>query len=130
MEAPSILVCVVDDDPSVGRSLGRLLRSHGLRSRTFVSGSDLLANQCLSEVACVLIDLHMPEMGGLDLADRLAATAPGVPRILVTAEDEEAIRRRAKSTFGAAVLIKPFSQAELLAALEAALGRERIPTVL
>lgn len=121
------LVHVVDDDPSVGRSLGRLLRSLGLRARTFASGKELLGDARRSEAACFVVDVHMPEMNGYELAKRLGEVAPESPVIFITARVEETDRWQEQPAAAVALLLKPFSESELVAALRKALGQDNFP---
>lgn len=122
MNPDSALVHIVDDDSSVCRSLGRLLRSLGLRFGAFASGDELLADSRRSEAACLIIDVHMPRMGGYALARRLAEAGVYSPIIFITAQAPEADRWQAHQPPAVALLVKPFSEAELIAALELALG--------
>jgi FixJ family two-component response regulator len=115
------LVYVVDDELSVCRSLGRLLRSLGLRSREFGSARELLTDEGCAEAACFVIDVHMPEMGGYELVKRLEEAAPASPVILITARAEESDRWREKAASALVLLLKPFSDQELITALKQAL---------
>lgn len=122
MTADPQLICVVDDEPSVRRALGRHLRSLGYSSRQFGSGQELLANGRCDDVGCFVIDISMPEMNGYEVARRLKETAPDTPVILITAREEERERWRAQGTSAIGLLLKPFSNRELTAALKLALG--------
>lgn len=124
------LVYVVDDEPSVRRSLARLLRSLGLESREFASGPELLAHDQRAEAASLVVDIHMPRMSGYDLVENLAAAGLSIPVIFITARAEEVDRWQEKPSAAVALLIKPFSEGELVAALERALGRELAPGTL
>ncbi len=119
------LIYVVDDEASVRRSLGRLLRSLGLRSLEFASGAELLADERCAEASCILIDVHMPQMTGYELARRLSAAAPNSQIIFITALAEELDRWRTEDTSAIALLLKPFSEEELRAALRPALAVQR-----
>jgi FixJ family two-component response regulator len=120
--SPGPLVVVVDDDPSVRRSLGRLLRSFGFRSREFAAGAELLASAELSAADCFILDVHMPEMDGYELTNRLTAVRPDAPLLLITARIEELERQGKDPSPALALLLKPFSDDQLLGAIEQALG--------
>lgn len=122
MSAEPHLVYVVDDEASVRRSLGRLLTSNGLRRREFASGRELLADERCAEATCFVVDIYMEEMNGYELAKRLEIVAAGSPVILMTARAEESTRWRKEAPAAVALLIKPFSEQELVAVLEQALG--------
>ena len=116
------MVLIVDDDPSVLRALSRLLRSYGVRSRTFSSGPELLADPHHSEADCFVVDVHMPVMNGYELANKLAGTTPGSPIVLISAHVEEVEQWQDKAEMASALLVKPFSGSELMTALAQALG--------
>jgi CheY-like chemotaxis protein len=116
------MVSVVDDDASLRRSLTRLLRSAGWEVETFASAEAFLAASRRVRVGCVLLDLHMPGMGGLDLLRRLTATGWGGRVIVVTAHGGDGTRRRCLQAGAAAFLEKPVSSAALLAAVSSAMS--------
>jgi FixJ family two-component response regulator len=131
LEAKRPLIHIVDDDVSVGRSLGRLLRSHGLRTLEFSSGGELLAQERAEEADCSIVDVHMPGMSGYELATELKGSASQSRIIFISARAEELERWRSSAPTATTLLLKPFSEAELLTALEKALGPglfERTPT--
>ena len=111
-------LAVVDDEQAVRKALQRLLRSAGFDVVTFASGEDLFAAH-LPELDCVLLDLHMPGMDGLQIAARLAEEVPGLPIVIVTGHDTPESRARARELGVHAVLPKP-AQGKVL--LEAILG--------
>lgn len=119
----SPLICIVDDDPSVGRSLSRFVRSCGLSPRQYTSPELLLAERDYVEASCLIVDIHMPRMNGYELADRVAETAPELPVIFITAQAEESGRWQKRTHSAVALLVKPFLAGELNAALEAALAQ-------
>lgn len=125
MQAPfseAHTVYVVDDEASVRRSLCRLLRSLGLVSRPFASGTELLSDEHLAEAACIVVDIHMPEMDGYELARRLAVTAPDSGIIFISAAARELDHWRSLGTPAIALLLKPFSEEELSAAVRQAVS--------
>lgn len=118
------MIHIVDDDPSVGRALSRLLRSHGLHCQVFTSAPESLAEASRSEASCLIIDVHMPRMNGYDLARQLADVSPEIPVIFITAQADEAGRWQAATETAVGLLIKPFTEDQLIGALEQALGFE------
>ena len=115
------IVCVVDDDPSVLRALGRLLRSLGLEPAAFASAGELLADPRRRDAACFLLDVHLPAMNGFELARRLAAEETTAPVIFITAHPEETTVR-ARAAGGSTLLRKPFDDCDLIEALRLAIG--------
>lgn len=118
------LVYVVDDDDSMRRALDRLLRSAGLKTEVFASAQEFL-DQSRPGGACIVLDVRMPGMTGLELQQRLAATQPGLPVVLITAYASDALRRQALAAGASAFLRKPFEDCELLEAVTRAIGGSR-----
>lgn len=116
------LVSIVDDDVSVGRSTQRLLRCSGLRAEVFTSAEDFLQSEQVKETACLLLDVRMPGIDGLELQRRLAETKQFIPIIFLSARASEAEERRAWSEGAANFLRKPVSKESLLNAVRSALG--------
>ena len=116
------LIAVVDDDASFLRSVERLLRGAGYRVASYRSGREFQAAQGGPPPDCLVLDVHLPEMTGLELRDRLAEAGNRLPVVLMTAYDTPQTRERAvrPGTFG--LLLKPFDRQELLAALARALS--------
>jgi FixJ family two-component response regulator len=114
------LVSVVDDDQSVRESLPALLGALGYSVRAFASADHFLASDCLAQTRCVLLDIAMPGMTGPELQRHLANR---LPIIFITAQADEATRSRVMDAGAVECLLKPFSEASLLDALNAALGR-------
>jgi FixJ family two-component response regulator len=115
------LVAVVDDDPSVLRSLRSLLLSSGFRVQTFQSAAAFLASAEATEADCLVLDLSMPGMTGLDLVFHLRATHRGVPFVVLTAVADPEERERMMQNGAVACLRKPASGPELLRAIRTAL---------
>lgn len=113
-------VAIVDDDPGVLKALARLLRTHALSVATFESGQQFLASLPQSRPDCLILDLQMPEMDGLDVQLDLARRGIRIPTIIITAHDEAGIRERCRSAGAIAYLAKPVPQAALFAAIEVA----------
>jgi CheY-like chemotaxis protein len=120
---PTILsLAVVDDDESVRESLLDLLREFGFAAHAFSSAEEFLASDSLAETRCLILDVAMLGMNGLDLQRELKIRAHEIPIIFITAQKDEAIRARAFEQGAAEFLLKPFSDTTLLAALNIALG--------
>ena len=115
------LVSVVDDDESVRESLPDLLREFGFAARAFSSAEEFLSSDSVSRTRCLLLDIVMPGMTGLDLQRELKVRGQKIPIIFITARKDEAVRARAFEQGAVEFLLKPFSDTALLAALNAAL---------
>jgi FixJ family two-component response regulator len=108
--APQSLVAIVDDDESVRDAISSLFRSMGFRTELFAGGVEFLASPNLREFSCVILDVHMPGMDGLELQRRLAAVSHPIPIIFVTAFGDEHTRDRALRGGAMCFLSKPFSE--------------------
>jgi FixJ family two-component response regulator len=115
-------IAVVDDDESIRRALYRLLRSDGLAAATFASAHEFLEAHRRQEFACVILDVYMGRMSGLDLAERFLSEGTHLPIILITAHDDEQIRERAQRVGVSAYLRKPVDAKVLLDAVRRAAG--------
>src|SRR6266699_6412236 len=115
------LVSIVDDDVSVRRSTRRLLRCCGLRAETFSSAEDFLQSGRVAETACLLLDVRMPGIDGLELQRRLGETDRLIPIIFLSARASEDEERRALRAGAANFLRKPVSKEALLNAIRAVL---------
>ncbi len=115
-------VYIIDDDPSVRRALERLTQSAGFEARGFATGSEFLAAERAGGPACVVLDLRLPDMHGLELQRRLARTDPGLPVVVVTGYGDDLTRRQALAAGAAAFLPKPFDDQMLLDAIRRALA--------
>jgi CheY-like chemotaxis protein len=123
------MVLIVDDDKSVRTSLTRLLRSAGYEARAFDSAEDFLDQVGGARVAagCVILDLHMPGMGGLDLQAIINRHEPSVPVIILSATEDAEHLAKAVAGGAARVLRKPCDPKVLLGAVAEALGRSSPP---
>jgi FixJ family two-component response regulator len=117
-------VCIIDDDESVRVATTCLLRSLGHVVRTFASAEEFLNSPHLDEAACLIVDVNMPRMTGLDLQSRLREKGRTLPIIFITAYPEERARARALKAGAICYLDKPFDSATLIEYLDAALRRE------
>jgi FixJ family two-component response regulator len=119
--APRPIVCLVDDDESVRESLPDLLREFGFATRVFSSAKWFLDSDCLALCGCLILDIAMPEMDGPSLQRELERRGSDIPIIFITANVDEKVRERVLEQGAVACLWKPFSQEDLLAALQDAL---------
>ena len=115
------LVSVVDDDESVRDSLPDLLRQFGLAAQGFSSAEAFLASDVVGETSCLLLDIAMVGMSGLDLQQELIRRHQQIPIVFITAHGDETLRPRLLARGAAGCLFKPFSETALLEALKAAL---------
>jgi FixJ family two-component response regulator len=115
-------VAIVDDEESVCRALARLLRAYSFQVRTYQSAREFLASLNNSVPACLIVDLHMPYMTGLELLHHLADRGLGIPAIVVTARDVSDMQRRRELPGSVAFLLKPVMLDPLLKAIEIAIG--------
>jgi FixJ family two-component response regulator len=116
------LVCVVDDDYLLRDSTLRLLRSFGFRAQTFASAEEFWNSGYLQEAACLILDMRMPGMGGLELQRKLVASHYELPVIFITAYEEEGTRAQAQRDGVGVLLIKPFGAQVLVNAVNEALN--------
>jgi FixJ family two-component response regulator len=114
------LVTVVDDDESVRESLPDLLMEFGFSANTFASAEEFLSSDCIGRSGCLILDVAMPGMSGLELQRELALRGRDIPIVFITANEDESVRARVLSRGAVDCLFKPFSEAVLLAALKAA----------
>jgi FixJ family two-component response regulator len=111
-------IYVVDDDDSVRRALGRLLRSEGLNSETFASGETFLASLPADAQGCVVMDIRMPDLTGHDVQEKLRGAGQMIPVIALSAQDNEDARRRAHELGAVAFFRKPVEDQALLDAIQ------------
>jgi FixJ family two-component response regulator len=117
-----IAISIVDDDESVREGLVSLMQSHGYAAEAFDSASAFLNADRGRSTDCLIADMHMPGMTGLELVDRLAASGQSVPTILITARHDERVRERALKAGVHCYLPKPFKEESLLRCIHAALA--------
>lgn len=115
------LISVVDDDESVRDSTRTLLRSVGYKVATFASSELFLESGTLRDTECLILDMRMPGMGGLELQRRLKASDVRVPIIFVTAHGDRTNRQLAMGAGASDFFQKPFAATELIGAIKAAL---------
>jgi FixJ family two-component response regulator len=115
------LVSVVEDDEFFRESMRRLMRSLGHRVEAFASAAEFLASAHLAETACLIADINMPAMTGIELHRHLRATGRAIPTILVTAYPNDVDRIRASTDGVVCYLSKPVNEQQLIRCLHAAL---------
>ena len=115
------LVSVVDDDESVRESLPDLLRQFGFAAESFSSAEAFLASDFVSETNCLILDIAMPGMSGLDLQRELTRRRERIPIVFITAHLDSTVRPRVLAQGAVECLFKPFSETALLDALNVAL---------
>jgi FixJ family two-component response regulator len=119
------VVFVIDDDPSVRRAVSRLLRSHNRYVQTYQSAKDFLNLDLPSTPACLVLDLEMPEVNGLELQQLLARSCDTLPIVFVTGHGSILTSVHAMKEGAVDFLTKPFDENELMAAIDAALERAK-----
>jgi FixJ family two-component response regulator len=117
-----IVISIVDDDVSVREGATDLLNSMGYAAETFACADDFLKSARLDDTSCLITDMRMPGMTGLELHDRLVASGRTIPTILVTAFPTETDRARALKAGVHCYLPKPFDERDLLSCLQSALN--------
>jgi len=123
------MIFIVDDDESVRDSLRLLLECAGFEVRVFGSCGEFLAADRIGEGDCLILDVHMMGMSGLDLLERMRGRGDRVPVILITGRLDTAIQRRDQAAGALAVVEKPYKAGKILALVRHALGRGNNPTV-
>lgn len=110
-------IAIVDDDEAVRVGLSSLLRSYGYAAQAYDSAQALLAGAALAQCHCIITDLQMPGMSGIELLEQLRRQGNTLPLILMTAFPEEALRKRALQGGACCFLSKPFEASQLLGCL-------------
>jgi len=122
------LVSVVDDDESIRRTTTLLIESFGFRAAAFESAEGFLRSGQLYDTACLIVDVQMPGMNGLQLQSHLAAAGCGIPIIFITAYDDRESRGRAMQAGAVAFLGKPFSDEQLFKTIRSTLRTDKSGT--
>ena len=118
------LISIVDDDESVREAVKGLIKSLGYNAATFSSAEDFLLSGRLQQTACLILDINMPGMSGLDLHRRLASEGASVPTILITAYPDDRIRNSALNDGVLCYMVKPFDEDDLLSCIDQALSNK------
>ena len=109
-------IVVVEDDAGMSRAIQRLLRAAGFQSTSFASAEELLKTDAVDSAACLVLDIHLPGLSGLELARLLVTSGRAKPVIFITGHDETSLRDEAQR-LGCAYFRKPFKGKELLEAI-------------
>jgi len=117
------MISIIDDDLLVRESTADLISSLGHEAFTFASGEQFLASGRLKDTACIITDLHMPGLSGLDLQSRVLAEGHRTTIIFITAYPKKTARSHALNAGAVAFLTKPFEESALISSLETALAR-------
>ena len=125
MAEASPWIAIVDDDPAVLKALSRLLRAHGFRAQTYASGEEFLGALPAGLPRCLIVDLQMPEMNGLELQQQLINNGIKIPTILITAHAEAVLPEPSNERTLVASLRKPLQEEVLFSAIERAIGSSR-----
>jgi FixJ family two-component response regulator len=120
-------IAIVDDDPSVLKALRRTLRVRALQSKSFETAQEFLESLSDGLPECLIVDLQMPGMTGLELHHHLTNNGIQIPTIIITADRDGRLRERSESAGVIALLTKPLSNASLFAAIDHAIGTEGGP---
>ena len=115
-----VTVCLLDDDRSVLKATGRLLRSAGWEVEAFSDPIKFLDNATICQPRVVVLDILMPVMNGLEVQDQLRRISPLSRVIILTSKDDEVVRKKAKNQGAIAFFLKPVGDEEFLSAIEAA----------
>jgi FixJ family two-component response regulator len=118
------LISIVDDDDSLRNSLNNLIRSVGFRAQGFSSAEAFLNSNQLHDTACLILDVRMPGMSGLDLQRQMVADNSRIPIVFITSHGDDNARTRALEAGAVAFLYKPFREEALLKAIDLALNHK------
>ena len=120
------VIYVVDDDDSVRRAMKRLIRSAGMEVRTFSSAQEFLDCKSINQSACMIVDIKLQGMSGLELYEELRARGSGLPVIFITGFDSPETRNQAKEAGAAGYFRKPIDDQALLDSIEWALTKRSL----
>jgi FixJ family two-component response regulator len=116
------MVCVVDDDESILRALRRVLNAGGFRVETFTSAEQFLDSEHRARADCLVLDVHLGGLSGLDLQERLARSGASTPVVIITAYDDARTREQARQAGAIEYLRKPFDDDSLIDAIHKAIA--------
>ena len=119
------LIAIVDDDVMVCEATKDLVETFGFNARTFTSAGEFLNSDCVSGTACLIADVQMPGMNGLQLHRKLIASGRRIPVIFITAFPDELLRKRALTAGAVCYLTKPFDGESLRSCIRSATGYEQ-----
>lgn len=115
-------ISIIDDDELMRRAIAGLVRSLGFHAETFASAEDFLAAKARHSARCIITDIHMPGMSGIELKKRLTAEGCATPVIMITARSESVLHTQAQACGAFCFLKKPFEASALVSCLERALA--------
>jgi len=118
------VISIIDDDAAVRAAMGRLVRSLGYVAHSFASAEEFLASPQGHDTSCVIADVQMPGMSGIELQSHLLAQGRRLPIIFITAFPEEDVRTKALNAGAVCFLAKPFKGATLIGHLDVVLNRQ------
>ena len=119
------LISIIDDDEAMHEAIKGLMRSLGYRVEAVASAQEFLSSRHVRRTSCLIADMQMPGMTGLDLYQRLSTSGKPIPTILITAYPDDGVRERALSAGVVGYLSKPFDEDDLLACIRSALTHAR-----
>ena len=119
------IISIIDDDPFVRQATDSLVQSLGYHAATFASAEDFLQSSCINETTCLISDVQMPGLSGVDLQRALIAQGNNTPMIFITAYFDERIRQGVMEAGAIGYLGKPFEEESLIELLQSALGSDR-----
>ncbi len=122
---PDAIIAIVDDDPSAREGLGSLIRSAGWKAETFATAQDFLGRRGAETPSCLILDLQMPGLSGLDLQKRMAEVGLEIPIVFLTGHGNIPASVQAMKAGAVEFLTKPFDEEELLRAVQEAVERDR-----
>jgi FixJ family two-component response regulator len=120
MANPTITIAVIDDEEQIRRALLRLLRAAGMDARAYASGQEFLSGWRTDPPDCIVLDLQMPDMTGLELLQCLTQLDARIPLLMITAHDEPAMKERCLAAGALAYLRKPLDDRVLIDAINSA----------
>ncbi len=126
MPKPTAAVCIVDDDASVREALAGLLRSAGFGVESFASAQEFLARPPSDLPGCLVLDVRLPDLGGLDLQQRMAELKMEMPIVFIMGHGDVATSVRAMKAGAVEFLTKPFGERDLLDAIRQAIDRDQV----
>ena len=125
MPEPDAIILVVDDDVSVRDALAGLIRSAGLRAETFATAQEFLAHPRPDAPVCLVLDIRLPDLSGLDLQKRMAEIKLDIPIVFITGHGDVPTSVQAMKAGALEFLTKPFADQDLLDAIQQAIKRDR-----
>ena len=124
MELIQPVIAIVDDDASLRRALSRLMHASGWKTVVFASAEAFVQTGLQESPDCLVLDIWLPGMTGLELLDHVVATTPSLPVIIITGRDDVQVRQRAAQSKAVAYFEKPVDEQDLLQTIRHALGLE------